>query len=320
MPRRDFRALTVASLVAVGCVLGVLTSLSSHGRARHEALLASDSKIMTQLFPEIPDPHPDPDPWPYPGHPARSPISKQQDSKRMARTQIKSEAEDRLGITAQPALGRAHGCRPEQIVVFPEDDCDPLTEKMKPGIQKWNALVAAQTSKTLGGVHWNSGDTHPSMDAFPLHERHGGYSGFGFQDVYYDSSKGVHPTLYRSQIGYSKHPRVMGTKQVGSVSQLKLQRVKADIGHQLIGQGKAELKAAQHVDTKEAIRLYKDATGRFREAAKLDSLRGAMDSLNKIEADTRGLYGVFKGVDAVEEKRLRRVEREMRDVKQVLSQ
>eukprot|EP00960_Hanusia_phi_P069615 767135-Hanusia_phi.AAC.2 len=294
--------------MAIGCALGVLTALASRQRTAHDALLSSDSNIITQLFPEIPDPHPDPDPWPYPGHPARSPISKQLHVEGKVKTQIKTLAEDRLGVTAKPALGRAHGCRPEQIVLFPDDDCDPLTEKMKPGIAQWNKLVADQSSKTLGGVHWNSGDTHPSMDAFPLLERHGGYSGFGFQDVYYDSSHGVHPTLYKSQIGYTKHPRVTGTRQIGSISKLRLQGVRSNLDHRLIRQGKAELKEAQHVDAKEAIRLYKDATRRFQEAANLDapevqsktlkavrpfrasSARNVLDSLNKVDTDTKGLY------------------------------
>ena len=220
--------------------------------------------------PEIPDPHPDPDPWPYPGHPARSPARAraQAPSARKARRQIKTLREDRLGIVAEPQLGRTHGCAPEQIVIMPEDDCDPLAAKMQPAIDKFDKRVQEEHGDNFAGVHWTSGDVGPDTDAFPYFEHHGGYSGFGFHDIIYDTHEGVHPTLYKPTIGYERHKYTLGTSFMKQKTDHSLKEYKDDNKQMamLIAEGNHDLIRSKTAAPSEAVRLLRDATTDFKAA------------------------------------------------------
>jgi len=106
--------------------------------------------------------------------------------------------EDAAGDTASEALGRAHGCKPEQLIMYPHDDCDPLAETMAPAIQAHQEALASQLDNTLGGVHWTSGDIDPREDVFPTRENHGGYS--GMSDISYPAES-IYPTMYKPTVG-----------------------------------------------------------------------------------------------------------------------
>lgn len=267
----------------------MVTTTSSIARM----LAAQQPTIAGKKGPEIPDPHPDPDPWPYPGHPARSPIrgkalaqkqgSIQSSAKSTARkyglaqvpkakdgapTQKKTLREDRLGIVAEPQLGRAHGCKPEQITIMPTDDCDPLAAKMQPAIDAFDKRVQEEHGDNFAGVHWTSGDVGPDTDAFPYFEHHGGYSGFGFHDVIYDTHKGVHPTLYKPTVGYEPHKYTMGTSFLKKKSDHSLKEYQSDDKQiaMLIAEGNHDLVRSRTASPSAAERMLRDATVDFKAA------------------------------------------------------
>jgi len=236
--------------------------------------------------PEIPDPHPDPDPWPYPGHPARSPVKPKSGwgavkssahsnflarksglalAPKVAPTQIKTLREDREGIVAEPQLGRMHGCKPEQITIMPTDDCDPLTAKMQPAIEKFDQRLQEEHGDNFAGVHWTSGDVGPDTDAFPYYEHHGGYSGFGFHDMIYDSEKGVHPTMYKATVGWEPHKYTMGTSHMKGRRDHSLKEYTSDNQQvaMLIAQGNRDLVRSHTAAPSRAVKLLRDATVDF---------------------------------------------------------
>jgi hypothetical protein len=277
-----------------GGAVELVTTTSSIARM----LAAQQPKriIAGKKGPEIPDPHPDPDPWPYPGHPARSPIksggkaaaaAQKQGSinavairakksglaqvpkaKNEAPTHKKTLREDRLGIVAEPQLGRAHGCKPEQITIMPTDDCDPLAEKMQPAIDAFDKRVQEEHGDNFAGVHWTSGDVGPDTDAFPYYEHHGGYSGFGFHDIIYDTHKGVHPTLYKPTVGYEPHKYTMGTSFLKKRSDHSLKEYKSDDKQiaMLIAEGNHDLVRSRTASPSAAERMLRDATVDFKAA------------------------------------------------------
>ena len=66
-------------------------------------------------------------------------------------TQKKSLRQARDGDTAALSLGRQHGCAPEQIAIMPGDDCDPLTAKMQPAIDKSRAKLRKEVGDNFAG-------------------------------------------------------------------------------------------------------------------------------------------------------------------------
>ena len=297
----------VAALLLVAVALAGLKAVSKE-EGTAVSLMATTSEIASMLAsqqpmpagkkgPEIPDPHPDPDPWPYPGHPARSPrkelegiflnkLDKSSDAAlaHEAPTHKKTIRQDRAGIVAEPTLGRAHGCKPEQITAFSlssgaQDDCDPLAAVMQPAIDDFNKRVQEEHGKPFAGVHWTVGDVGPDTDLFPYYERHGGYSGLGFHDIRYDTSKGVHPTLYKPTVGYERTKYPLGTsflkttkKELEGIFLKKLNKslkkyksVDTEMA-KLVAEGNDDLVRSQTASPTNAVRLLRDATADFKAA------------------------------------------------------
>jgi hypothetical protein len=185
-----------------------------------------------------------------------------------AKRQQKTLRQDRLGIVAEPQLGRAHGCAPEQIIIMPQDDCDPLAAKMQPAIDRFAKREQDEHGDNFAGVHWTSGDVGPDTDAFPYFEHHGGYSGFGFQDVIYDTKNGVHPTLYKPTVGYERHKYTMGTSFMKGKTDHSLKEYNDDNKQMamLIAEGNTDLIRSKTAAPSEAVRLLRDATVDFKAA------------------------------------------------------
>ena len=286
--RAAVAALALALLAAIA-VAGLVAS--AHAAASRGAVLASTWSIASMLAsqqparapgkqgPEIPDPHPDPDPWPYPGHPARSPakgvlprragLASQPPAKAApAKTQQKTLRQDREGVVAAPQLGRMHGCKPEQISVMPTDDCDPLAAKMQPAIDAFDKRVQAAHADNFAGVHWTSGDVTPETDALPYFEKHGGYSGFGFNDIVYDTYHGVHPTMYKPTVGWEPHKFTMGTSHLKRKADHSLKEYQEDDKQiaMLIAEGNDDLVRSKTASPHRAVRLLRDATVDFKAA------------------------------------------------------
>jgi hypothetical protein len=216
-------------------------------------------------------------PWPYPGHPARSPATgkrrtaglAQQHLKHItAKTQKKSLRQDRQGIVAYQQLGRMHGCKPEQISVMPADDCDPLAAKMQPAIKAFHKRVQDAHADNFAGVHWTSGDVTPDTDALPYFEKHGGYSGFGFNDIIYDTYHGVHPTMYKPAIGWEPHKFTLGTSHLKRKADHSLKEYQDDDRQiaTLIAEGNHDLVRSKTASPARAVRLLRDATVDFKAA------------------------------------------------------
>ena len=267
-------ALLLASMVAItgwSFQHASGTQLLSTASASSIARMLSAQKMVTlgKRGPEIPDPHPDPDPWPYPGHPARSPVAAVRKSGlALAQTQKKTLRQDRLGIVAEPQLGRMHGCKPEQITIMPTDDCDPLTAKMQPAVTRFDQRVQAEHGDNFAGVHWTSGDVGPDTDAFPYYEHHGGYSGFGFHDTIFNSEKGVHPTMYKATVGWEPHRYIMGTSHMEVKREHSLKEYKRDNQQValLIAEGNHDLVRSKTSSPLRAVKLLRDATVDFKAA------------------------------------------------------
>jgi hypothetical protein len=185
-----------------------------------------------------------------------------------AKRQQKTLRQDRQGIVAEPQLGRTHGCAPEQIIIMPQDDCDPLAAKMQPAIDRFAKREQDEHGDNFAGVHWTSGDVGPDTDAFPYFEHHGGYSGFGFQDVIYDSKNGVHPTLYKPTVGYERHKYTMGTSIMKGKTDHSLKEYNDDNKQMamLIAEGNHDLIRSKTAAPSEAVRLLRDATVDFKAA------------------------------------------------------
>jgi len=183
-------------------------------------------------------------------------------------TQKKSLRQDREGIVAEPQLGRMHGCKPEQITIMPQDDCDPLAAKMQPAIDKFKERVQQEHGDNFAGVHWTSGDVGPDTDAFPYYEHHGGYSGFGFHDIIYDTHNGVHPTMYKTTVGWEPRKYTLGTSFLKKKTDHSLKEYKNDDKQiaMLIAEGNHDLVRSRTASPDEAVRLLRDATVDFKAA------------------------------------------------------
>jgi hypothetical protein len=196
-------------------------------------------------------------------------------------THKKTLRQDREGIVASPQLGRMHGCQPEQITIIPSDDCDPLAAKMQPAVDHFHEHMRAEQNDNFAGVHWTSGDVAPGADAFPYYERHGGYSGFGFNDIIYDSEKGVHPTLYKPTVNWGmgrlitkgevvddSHHYTTGTSFFKGRRGHSLSGYGKDNKHiaLLIAEGQRDLQQSKTASPERAAQLLEDASADFKAA------------------------------------------------------
>ena len=133
------------------------------------------------------------EPWPF----ARAPRSSQQLAQgKLAMQQQLTMRQDEAGLKARPTLGRMHGCKPEQIRFYPEDDCDPLlTNNVYPAEEAIRKRIKEEPYDTFAHVHWTAGDVPPMDDALPYVAQDGSQT--GWKDAV---SEAPEPTLPRPVI------------------------------------------------------------------------------------------------------------------------
>lgn len=114
--------------------------------------------------------------WPF----AHTPRTSQQLAQgRLALQQQLTMRQDEAGLKARPTLGRMHGCKPEQIRLYPEDDCDPLlTNKVYPAEEELRRRIKEEPYDTFAHVHWTAGDVPSMDDALPYVAQDGSHTGW----------------------------------------------------------------------------------------------------------------------------------------------